>query len=273
MRDRRTFIDRILTRPEGTLHRRQFLSGSILAAMALSTGQTRAIGQGQALRIVQVRHAGGWDVHPKAAAEFAEQLRLRTSIDVSPEPMALALNSPQMPQHPFAILSGDRPFELDLEARQRLRRWLELGGFLVVDNAGATRPSSGFDESVRNALTQLFPRAPLERISPEHVLFRSFYRLDYPAGRAIHRPFIEGLPLGSRYGVVVCSNDLMGAMARHSTGGYQFTPTPGGEHQREMAIRFAINLVMYAQCLHYKDDQVHLDYLLRRRKWRIQRPD
>jgi hypothetical protein len=267
------FTDPVRNCPEGTLHRRKFLGQSLLAALSLSAGDVRAIGPGQKLRIVRLRHDGGWDTHPGACAEFTDQLRLRTSIDVSPEPVVLTATSPQLAHHPFAILAGDGAFTLDHESRQRLRRWLELGGFLVIDNAGASRPSSGFDTSAREELSRLFPHAPLQRVSPEHVIFRSFYRLDYPAGRAIHRPFIEGLPLGSRYGAVLCSNDLLGALARHSPGGYRFTPTPGGEHQREMAIRFAVNLVMYAQCLHYKDDQVHLDYLLRRRKWRIQRPD
>lgn len=255
------------------MHRRKFLGQSLLAALTLSAGRVSAIGPGQRLRIVRLRHDGGWDTHPGACAHFAEQLRLRTSMDVSMEPQTLSLTSPQLAHRPFAILAGDGAFAFDHDARKRLRRWIELGGFLVIDNTGASRPSSGFDASVRDELGRLFPHAPLERVSPEHVIFRSFYRLDYPAGRAIHRPFIEGLPMGTRYGAVVCSNDLLGALARHGSGGYRFSPTPGGEHQREMAIRFAINLVMYAQCLHYKDDQVHLDYLLRRRKWRIRRPD
>ena len=79
--------------------------------------------------------------------------------------------------------------------------------------------------------------------------------------------------MGRRYGVVLNHNNLLGALSRDGAGRFLNVPTPGGENQREMAIRFGINLAMYAMCLHYKDDQVHLDYLLHRRKWRIQRPD
>jgi len=35
---------------------------------------------------------------------------------------------------------------------------------------------------------------------------------------------------------------------------------------------FGVNLLMYALCLHYKDDQVHLDFLLHKRKWKIRKP-
>ena len=163
-------------------------------------------------------------------------------------------------------------FRLRPKERQRLKLWLEMGGFLVVDDSteGSRSP---FVDSVKRELQGLFPRTPIERISPEHVVFRSFYRLDYPAGQVIRRPHLEGLRMGRRFSVVINHNNLLGALARDGSGRFLNTPSPGGENQREMAIRFGINLVMYATCLHYKDDQVHLDYLLRRRKWRIQRPD
>jgi hypothetical protein len=161
------------------------------------------------------------------------------------------------------------------DEREALKRWLGVGGFLLIDNSGQSdqgKGSEAFDASVRAELERLFPRTPLRKVSPEHVIYRCFYRLDYPAGRAIHKPFVEGLTLGYRQAVVLSHNDLLGAFARDPGGGYRFSPVPGGESQREMAFRFAVNLVMYAQCLHYKDDQVHLDYLLHRRKWQIQRP-
>jgi hypothetical protein len=39
---------------------------------------------------------------------------------------------------------------------------------------------------------------------------------------------------------------------------------PGGEQQREMAIRFGINIVIYAMTGNYKTDQVHVPALLER---------
>ena len=42
--------------------------------------------------------------------------------------------------------------------------------------------------------------------------------------------------------------------------------TPGGERQREYAARLAINIAMYALCLDYKDDGVHILEIMRRRR-------
>jgi hypothetical protein len=39
---------------------------------------------------------------------------------------------------------------------------------------------------------------------------------------------------------------------------------PGGEAQRELAIRFGINLVMYALTGNYKTDQIHAPAILQR---------
>jgi hypothetical protein len=143
----------------------------------------------------------------------------------------------------------------------------------VFDNAGRTAPDKGFDRSVRAELKKMLPEATIERVSPEHVLYRSFYRLDYPAGRAIFQSYVEAVKLGSRYCAVISSNDLFGALARGPDKRFIEMPSPGGESQREMAIRFAVNLLMYAACLHYKDDQVHIDYLLHKRKWKVRPPE
>ena len=39
---------------------------------------------------------------------------------------------------------------------------------------------------------------------------------------------------------------------------------PGGEQQREMAMRFGVNLVMYVLTGNYKSDQVHVPAILER---------
>lgn len=200
---------------------------------------------------------------------LATELRYRTSIDMIEEPLSLAASDPRFPEQAFAVLAGSGSFSLSPQERALIARWVSLAGFLWIENAGPDKHSAAFDRSVRRELGAMFPARPLKRISADHVIFRSFYRLDYPAGRGIHRPYVEGISLGPRIAVVLNHNDLFGALAKETNGAWVSTPEPGGESQREMAMRFGVNLAMYALCQHYKDDQVHLDYLLHRRKWRI----
>jgi len=225
------------------------------------------------LALAQVRHGGVWNPRPTAALALAEEIRYRTSIDVRLERTQVTLAEPELFGHPFLLLqsAGELP-RLGRAEGDNLKKFLELGGFLVADNVGKMTPSEAFDRSFRAELKRLFPSYALERIPAEHVLYRSFYRIDYPAGRILDSPFLEGLVLDGRYAVVYSRNDLSGAWSRDEFGGWQYDVMPGGEAQRETALRLGVNLAMYALCLDYKDDHVHIDYLLRQRRWRIEPP-
>ena len=231
------------------------------------------MGAGHSVRLVRLSHRGDPLGGGHSVDVLAQEVALRTSVDIAPTALTLDASHPRMATCPVAVLTGAGAVRFSAQARDDLRRWLELGGFLLVDNAGKTAASDVFDRTVREELRAILPERGFERISPEHVLYRSFYRLDYAAGRVIRRPYLEGISVGRRLAVVLSHNDVFGAFTRGPTGRFVERPTPGGENQREMAFRFGVNAVLYALCLHYKDDQVHLDYLLHRRKWKIRRPD
>ena len=253
--------------------RRAFLAhAAAWAVWGVSAGRAEAKPGKNAFEVVRLRSPGLPAAQASAVDVFQSELKIRTSISVKTTSMAMAPNDPRLGTRPFAILRGTGDFSWSPSERRYLKRWLELGGFLFVDNAGKTASSKAFDKAVRRELKALFPTRRPERVSPEHVIFRSFYRLDYPAGRVIRAPHVEGITLGRRFAVIFNQNDLFGAFAKDASGRYLATPVPGGASQREMAFRFAVNLVMYALCLHYKDDQVHLDYLLHRRKWKVKPP-
>ena len=256
-----------------SISRRRFVGGCAAAlALGVSPDRALALGAGHSVRLARLNHRGDPLAHATGVDVLAQEVALRTSVDIAPNAVTLDAGHPRMATCPVAILTGSGTVRFSPSERDDLRRWLELGGFLLVDNAGKTSASEVFDRSVRRELAAILPSQRFERISPEHVLYRSFYRLDYAAGRVIRQPYLEGMSVGRRLGVVLSHNDVFGAFTQNAQGRFVATPSPGGENQREMAFRFGVNAVMYALCLHYKDDQVHLDYLLHRRKWKIRRP-
>ena len=105
-----------------------------------------------------------------------------------------------------------------------------------------------------------------------HVLTKSFYLLAEFPGRWAGQPvWVEQADSRVNDGVssvVIGAHDWAAAWATDSQGRAQYAAVPGGEGQRETAIRFGVNLVMYALCLDYKSDQVHVEYLMRKRRWR-----
>jgi len=64
--------------------------------------------------------------------------------------------------------------------------------------------------------------------------------------------------------VIIGGNDWAAAWAVRPDGAPMVDVVPGGERQRELAIRFGINLVMYAFTGNYKADMVHWPALLKR---------
>lgn len=251
------------------MRRRLFLRALGLAPFALGATRAWAFGDSAKLVFGQLRHGGDFQPRPHALRRLSFELTDRTSLEVLPQPDLLEADDPAIFYHPFLYLAGKGAFP-PLSDRQSgaLHRFLTYGGFLLIDSAdGEAAPGiGGFDGSVRRELARALPEAPLTRVPPGHVLYKSFYLIDHQGGRRIVKPYLEGVPLGGRLAVVYSQNDLGGAWSRDDRGEWEYDIAPGGEAQRELAFRLGVNLAMYATCLDYKDDQVHLPFILKRRR-------
>jgi hypothetical protein len=84
-------------------------------------------------------------------------------------------------------------------------------------------------------------------------------------GRVQGPPSLDAIVRGGQAQVLFSEHDLGGALARGASAAWEHPVVPGGELQRERAIRLAVNISMYVLCSNYKDDQVHAPYLMRRR--------
>ncbi|MFN7144567.1 MAG: hypothetical protein ACK4YP_12385, partial [Myxococcota bacterium] len=58
-------------------------------------------------------------------------------------------------------------------------------------------------------------------------------------------------------------DDLSGALDRRPDGSDAYPCTPGGELQRREAVKLAVNLMMYGLTSNYKQDQAHVEQLIR----------
>jgi hypothetical protein len=282
---------RISSEPLG---RRQFArllarAGAAAAALGARAGRAHAFAGRDRLEIAQILYtnaAGGAASsggpagaaaasvpRPEALRRMLWEVEKRTSIEVSPDVPLLHLGDVvELHRHPLLYLAGDRAFSPPSdEDLGRLRRHLTMGGMLIIDSAEG-RAGGGFDQSVRAMLARLLPSSPLGRLAEDHVLFRSFYLLRVPAGRVLALPYLEAVLIGGRAAIVYSQNDLGGAWARDRYGQWQYDVVPGGEAQREQTFRLGVNLTMYALCLDYKADQVHVPFIMRRRTWQVPLP-
>ncbi len=250
--------------PLRPISRRALLGG----ALALPFVPTRARAFGDASRFIPAvaQHGGRWDARLPGLRRMAWELQRRTTVEVVPDARPFPLTSNRLFEYPFLYLGSDGALPAFSPAEvENLRRYLTFGGFVLADsNEG--REGAAFDASFRRELARVLPQNPLSAVPRDHVLFKSFYMLDVPAGRVLAKPTLEGVTLGTRAAVIYSQNDLAGAWMRDETGSWEYEVTPGGEHQREMAFRMGVNVAMYALCLDYKDDAVHLPLIMNRRR-------
>ena len=253
------------------MRRRAFMGAAAAAALialpgSLSTAAPPSAPGSFTPRLLRTGRETTSNPRQRGVVQWAIELERRTSIHARPVLEFVQADDPKLLAEPFVVWSGDRAISpLTRKERRGLRRFFELGGILVVDDAEPRHGS--FTKSVKAELARVLPEAPPVPLPNSHVLFRSFYRLDGPTGR-VRGP--DSVKVSLRRGVaqvIYLEHDLLGALARSADGDWAF-PVDGGPAARERASRTAINIVLYALCSDYKDDQVHATYLMRSRSRR-----
>ncbi|MBL4537662.1 MAG: DUF4159 domain-containing protein [Oceanicaulis sp.] len=158
---------------------------------------------------------------------------------------------------------------LSPEAAARVTAYMNAGGLIVFDTRDGR--ASGRGLAPHPGLVRLLDSVevpPLQQMPDDHVLGRAFYLLtEFPGRYPDTRIWVEANPESSgRDGassVVIGSADWASAWAIDEQG-RPLAPVEGGPRQRELAIRFGVNLAMYALTGNYKADQVHVPAILER---------
>ena len=154
------------------------------------------------------------------------------------------------------------------KAIQNIQYYLDHGGTILFDTRDDSMHAAGRNDDTINAqtlrhITAFLNVPPLIPVPKDHVLGRSFYLLDkFPGRYEDGQIWVEQNSTGGRDGVssvLIGSNDWASAWDAYGDhSGYS------SRRQNEMAMRFGINLVMYALTGNYKADQVHIPYILER---------
>jgi len=201
-------------------------------------------------------------------------------------PMAVDIERDELSVYPFLYwpVTAEAPLPSSA-AYQRLNRYLRSGGMILFDTRDAeqARLTGGTTAATRRlqAIAAGLDIPPLEPLPEDHVLTRTFYLLgDYPGRYEGGTVWVESAPPDAQRAegmpfrnlndgvtpVVVGSNDWASAWAVDEQGAPMLPVGRGltGERQREMALRFGVNLLMYVLSGNYKSDQVHVPALLER---------
>jgi hypothetical protein len=137
------------------------------------------------------------------SAEFLAQISRETNVIAEPEFTQVKLESPELYQHPFAIMTGEGAFQLTTEQRENLRNYLTAGGFVVASAGCSSKP---WIDSFRSEIASAFPEIKLEKIDLEHPIFHTVYDISALDCKSREQAALEGLEIDGKI-VLVFSPD------------------------------------------------------------------
>ncbi|MEM9232646.1 MAG: DUF4159 domain-containing protein, partial [Pseudomonadota bacterium] len=197
----------------------------------------------------------------------------RSALEPAP-PVGVDIERQDLSVYPllyWAVLPGSaQPSD---GALSQLETFMADGGLLIIDTMDGERQTDAAVTPQGDTLRRILLRMnipPLEPLPGDHILKKSFYRLDDLHGRnsggpvwveasSALRESTDGVP-----SLIIGGRDWASAWATDELGRPLRTAGQGGELRREYAYRTGINMAMVALTGNYKEDQVHVQDLLDR---------
>jgi hypothetical protein len=245
------------------VNRKQFILSILLSSIFPKT--LKPIGKSSFLEIGILKYSGNYNFRNSGLKKMLWEVSKRTSIEVSFDIIDIDLkNKKKLFKHPLLFLTGDNKFYLSRKEIKNLKNYLSFGGLLFIDSAD-DELNGFFNKSVENLIEKLYPRKKLKIAPKDHVIYRTFNLLDKPYGRLNISSSFYIIEEDNRVEVLYSKNDIIGALTVDNFSNWKY-PVLEGSKTREMAYRTGVNIIMYATCLAYKADQVHIDYLLKNRR-------
>ena len=210
-----------------------------LVAVAHATLPARA-GTAPRLTIARLQYDGGgdWYANPSSIPNLLKAISERTSLEVELTEARVRLTDEQLWDHPFLHVTGHGRIALSDREVERLREYLERGGFLHVDD------NYGLDEHFRREIAKVFPDRPLVDVPLTHPIYSLVY------------PFPQGLPKihehdgkpARGYGIFL--GDRLAVFYSHESdlgNGWEDPEVHNDPpHLHEAALRMGVNLFVYA---------------------------
>jgi hypothetical protein len=204
------------------------------------------------LYIAKLKHPGGCNAAPTALSNLLRVAGEKKQIRVSTDAREVAMSDEKLFNYHLVFMHGRHSFRLTDQERKQLKVFLQNGGMLFAD---AICSSPEFTAAFEREMQAILPDKPLERIPATDPLFtpefggedlalvsrRQPQAGDGPLKANIRKgePFLEGIKLDDRYGVIFSRYDISCALENHESlecEGYT----------REDAARIGLNVLMYS---------------------------
>lgn len=192
------------------------------------------------LKIARLKYNGGgdWYNDPSAEVNLLNFIKANTNIKVKPEYTFVDLSTDEIFSYPLLFMTGHGNIVFSQAEVERLKKYLENGGFLYVDD------DYGLDKSFRREIKKVFPNQSLLELPFNYGLYNCFY--DFSFGPPKTHKHDEKPPQG--FGIFF-NNRLVIYYT------YESNPSDGwadaevhkdSQAKREEALKFGTNIIIWA---------------------------
>lgn len=207
----------------------------VLLFSCLSLGQTEP-----AFQIARLKYNGGgdWYNDPSADVNLMRFISQNTNVKTKAEYKFVDVSSDEIFSYPFLFITGHGNVVFSKDEAVRLRKYLENGGFLYIDD------DYSLDKAVRREMKKVFPEKDFLELPFSHGIYNIMY--DFPSGPPKTHKHDEKPPQG--FGIFIDKK-----LAVYYT--YESNPSDGWadpevhnnpQDKREEALKFGTNIVLWA---------------------------
>lgn len=194
----------------------------------------------ETLTIGRVQYDGGgdWYANPSSLPNLLRFIDEHTELPVAGREVEVRLTDPSLRSYPYLYLTGHGNIRLSEREVAALRRYLEAGGFLHVDD------NYGLDASFRREIRRVFPGSELVEIPFDHPIYHVVFEM--PDGLPkVHEH--DGLPAR---GLGLFRHDRLVVFYSYQSDlgdGWEDAAVHGDPPAvRQAALRMGVNLFVYA---------------------------
>ena len=127
-------------------------------------------------QLARLKYGGGgdWYNDPSADVNLLKFIGENTNINVNPEYVFVDISTNDIFSYPALFITGHGNIILSDSEGERLKKYLELGGFIYVDD------DYGIDRSFRREIKKIFSNKSLIELPFSHPIYNIVY--DFPDG-------------------------------------------------------------------------------------------
>ncbi|MDR1960333.1 MAG: DUF4159 domain-containing protein [Planctomycetaceae bacterium] len=196
---------------------------------------------------------GSANAAPRAIAKLVQKIALEQQIPIEVRVNQITLDDDGIFNYPVLFLHGRNSFQLSAAQRERLKTYIDRGGFLFVNAICASQP---FIDSFRREMAEIFPDTALTRLAAndpfltdacggynlQRVTVRIPQKSPERRSEIVSReipPELEGIRMENRWSIVFSPYDVSCALEDMSTMECQ-------GYTQEDAFKLGLNAILYA---------------------------